>query len=103
MFGAEPVTDLATALAAARHLAAQYESVVVTAGAHGLAAWTSEDAQITLPARKVKVASTHGAGDCFTGTLAAALAAGMTIEDACRDASEAAASHVEGSPTKSAA
>lgn len=96
MLGAEPVTDLPSALAAARHLAARFEGVVVTAGAAGLAAWTAEDAQIVVPARKVKVASTHGAGDCFTGTLAAALARGDALEEACKIASDAAAAHVGG-------
>ncbi len=96
MFGAGEVGDLASALAAARHLAAQYDSVVVTAGAEGLAAWTLDDVQITLPARKVRVSSTHGAGDCFTGTLAAALAMGQDLAVACARASEAAALHVAG-------
>jgi len=103
MFGTDPVTDLPSALAAARHLAAQYDSVIVTAGAQGLAAWTLEDAQITLPARKVRVSSTHGAGDCFTGTLAAALASGHSLEAACRTAADAAAAHVSGPSTDSAA
>lgn len=103
MFGSGPVCDLSTALAAAQHLAAQYDSVVVTAGGHGLAAWTAEDTQITLPARKVKVASTHGAGDCFTGTLAAALAVGEHLGDACRIAAAAAAIHVEGGTDRNAA
>lgn len=94
MFGADPVEDLASALSAARHLAARYDSVVVTAGAKGLAVWTMEDEQITLPAKPVKVVSSHGAGDCFTGALAAALAAGETLADACRIASDAAAAHV---------
>jgi ribokinase len=89
------VSDLTSALTAANHLAAQYESVVVTAGGHGLAAWAADDLRITLPARKVRVSSTHGAGDCFTGTLAAALAQGATLSDACKIASDAAASHVE--------
>ncbi len=52
MFGAEPVSDLTSALAAATHLAAQYESVVVTAGGHGLAAWTADDLKIILPAQR---------------------------------------------------
>lgn len=96
MFGTDPVIDLASALVAARQLAAHYANVVVTAGAHGLAAWTAEGAQITLPARKVRVSSTHGAGDCFTGTLAASLASGQSLAEACAAASDAAASHVEG-------
>lgn len=96
MSGSEPVTDLASSLSAARHLAARYDSVVVTAGAQGLAAWTAGAAQITLPARKVRVSSTHGAGDCFVGTLAAALAGGAALEAACQRASDAAAVHVAG-------
>ncbi|NBE07347.1 PfkB family carbohydrate kinase [Paragemmobacter ruber] len=96
MFGADPVTDLASARAAAGHLAARFGSVVVTAGAAGLAACTAGGARITLPARKVTVASTHGAGDCFTGTLAAAMATGHDLESACQQASDAAARHVAG-------
>ncbi len=96
MFGAEPVTDLATALSAARLLGVRYHSVIVTAGARGLAVWSQDGTRLALPARNVRVASTHGAGDCFTGTLAAALAMGRTLEEACRIASDAAASHVEG-------
>lgn len=99
MYGAEPVTDLATALSAARHLAAENACVIVTAGAHGLAACTLDGPPFTLPARKVDVSTTHGAGDCFTGTLAAAIAAGRTIADACALASDAAAAHVEGRTT----
>lgn len=96
MYGTPPVVDLTTALAAARTLAAQYGDVVVTAGAHGLALRTRDGAEATLRARKVTVASTHGAGDCFTGTLAATLAAGHGLDLACRRASDAAATHVEG-------
>lgn len=94
MFGAGRVDDLASALQAARHLASHYDSVVVTAGGKGLAVWTLEDAQITIAARKVAVVSSHGAGDCFTGALAAALARGKALPLACETASEAAALHV---------
>lgn len=94
MFGTQAVTDLPSALEAAGYLASRFESVVVTAGAAGLAAWTAEDARIVIPATKVEVASTHGAGDCFTGTLAAAIATGEGLEAACRRASEAASRHV---------
>lgn len=94
MMGSAPVTDLAGALEAARDLAAGFDSVIVTAGAQGLAAWTAEDDRITLPARKVAVVSSHGAGDAFTGSLAAALARGRTLAEAAAVASEAAAAHV---------
>jgi ribokinase len=102
MSGTEPVKDLPSALAAANHLAAQYKSVVVTAGAKGLAACAAEDAPFTLPAQKVTVASTHGAGDCFTGALAAALAQGEPLASACRSASNAAARHVSGTAATAA-
>lgn len=96
MSGAAPVTDLASALAAARHLATRHPAVVVTAGSHGLALATRDGAQTTLTVPKVTVTSTHGAGDCFTGTLAAALALGHPLETACRTAARAATTHVSG-------
>lgn len=96
MMGADTVGDLDAALAAAQRLGAHFANVVVTAGAAGLAASESGGRQFTVAARQVKVASTHGAGDCFTGTLAAALSQGETLEAACRAASDAAARHVAG-------
>lgn len=103
MFGSDAVDDLPSALAAAQHLAAQYESVVVTAGSKGLAAWADDDKQIIIPAREVRVASSHGAGDCFTGTLAAALSQGRFLQEACERASDAAAAHVAGQALRDAA
>ncbi len=96
MSGAAPVTDLASAVAAATTLAGAYRNVVVTAGAQGLALCTAGGGPVAIPARKVAVVSTHGAGDCFTGTLAAGLALGQSLVDACHAASDAAALHVSG-------
>jgi ribokinase len=96
MSGAAPVTDLPSALAAAGHLAARYPRVVVTAGSHGLALATRDGVRSTVKVPKVTVTSTHGAGDCFTGTLAAALALGQALERACRTAADAATAHVSG-------
>lgn len=96
MMGTPPVTDLATAAHAARELAAQFDSVIVTAGSAGLAVWTHLDERFTIPAQNVVVASTHGAGDMFVGTLGAHLAKGDGFETACRAASIAAALHVAG-------
>lgn len=93
MMGAGAVSDLPSAAAAAQRLAARFGAVVVTAGGKGLAAQAAEHG-FTLPAERVQVVSTHGAGDCFTGTLAAALARGAGLEEACRAASAAAARHV---------
>jgi ribokinase len=93
--GAEPVADLAGAAAAATRLAGMAPFVVVTAGAAGLAA--SDKGRIfTLPAERVTVIGTHGAGDAFCGTLAAAVARGLPLEPACLLARRAAADHVAG-------
>jgi ribokinase len=93
MFGAAPVTDLETASKAATTLASRFAAVVVTAGGAGLA-WAGKDGFGQLAAEKVTVVSTHGAGDCFTGTLGAALAEGQDLATACKRASTAAARHV---------
>lgn len=96
MMGTSPVCCLHGAADAAAKLADQFEAVIVTAGKDGLAAWSAQDEVLQLPAEKVKVVSSHGAGDAFIGTLAAVLAAGQGLEAACRAASIAAARHVAG-------
>lgn len=96
MMGSAPVTDLETATSAAETLAARFSAVVVTAGAAGLAAWSALDEAFSVPAEAVTVQSSHGAGDAFTGTLAARLAQGASLQAACNAASKAAARHVAG-------
>ena len=96
MMGTASVTDLASATLAAETLAARFSAVVVTAGGAGLAAWSALDEAFCVPPESVAVISSHGAGDAFTGTLAAALAQGATLQTACQVASKAAAQHVSG-------
>ena len=79
--------DMAAALAA---LHAPSRDVVLTRGGAGLMLMTRDGRRIDIPALPVKLISSHGAGDCFCGALAARLAAGDGIEDACRFATEAA-------------
>lgn len=95
MMGAGAVQDLASAGAAAAVLARRFPAVVVTAGGQGLAARAGDEA-FALPAERVAVVGTHGAGDCFTGTLAAHLARGQGLASACQAASRAAARLVAG-------
>lgn len=64
--------------------------VVMTLGEAGLAAATNRGTW-QLPARKVAVVDTTGAGDCFTGVLAAALDRGLALEAALHRANTAAA------------
>ena len=94
MMGTAAVIDLASAAIAAETLAASFAAVVVTAGAAGLAAWSALDEAFYVPAESVEVISSHGAGDAFTGTLAATLAQGLTLEKSCQIASKAAAARV---------
>ena len=63
--------------------------VVVTLGEHGLEAASAAGA-VSLPAHPVAVVDTTGAGDCFTGVLAAALDRGMALPDALTRANVAA-------------
>jgi ribokinase len=55
---------------------------------------------VELDAVPVKAVSTHGAGDCFLGTLASRLADGDAVIDACRFANEAAGIFVSTAVTK---
>ena len=97
MMGAGHVSCLDSASDAAKKLGAQFDCVVVTAGAEGLAAWGGGNGGLKLPAKKVSVVSSHGAGDAFVGALAAELARGSDLEQAGKAASDAAAMHVAGS------
>lgn len=79
---------------AARILQRQVGAVVVTLGAHG--ALVVDDAgPRTVPGIPAEAVDTTGAGDTFTGVLAAALAAGASLDDGCARAVVAGALAVE--------
>jgi len=67
--------------------------VIVTRGAEG-ADWISAENQFHMPAPRVTPVDTTGAGDCFAGSIAAAIDQGMTPEQALRYASAASALQV---------
>ena len=73
------------------------KAVVVTLGAEGLVC-ASGRAPVRLPAPAVEVVSTHGAGDAFTGALAAELGRGAALSDALAFAQAAAALTVSTHP-----
>lgn len=70
------------------------ETVVITRGAEG-AEWVARGTpRIRTPAFAVEPVDTTGAGDCFAGTLAAALERGLDPGAAMREAAAAAALQV---------
>lgn len=83
-------------------------SVLVTLGAAGCRLYQSGQAPVDLVGRAMPVADTIGAGDTFTGTLAAALARGEPLPAAMQWANAAAAlsvtrhGAVTGMPTRAA-
>lgn len=89
--GSPEITDLAAASAAARILHEKFPTVIVTAGGDGVAFAGENGLEGAVPAIKVKLISTHGAGDEFIGTLAAALLNSASMTDAISQANEAAA------------
>lgn len=89
--GVPVVETLSGALEAARILARVYPAAVVTAGGAGVAYVTAEGEELAIEGVKVKVESTHGAGDEFIGVLAAEIASGAVMEGALRKANNAAA------------
>ncbi len=68
-------------------------NIVVTCGARG-ACWVSANGTRWFPARKVKVVDTVGAGDCFSGVLAAGLTRGLLPAIAIQEAVQAATLNV---------
>jgi ribokinase len=88
------VIDRASAIAALPALGSAKRAVVVTLGGQGLVVGSKPGEIIELEALPVKVTSTHGAGDCFVGVLAAQLARGVTLSEACRAANASAAAFV---------
>ena len=80
----------AEAAARAAGLASDARSVVVTLGASGAVA-DGPAGGLVVAGSQVDAVDTTGAGDCFLGVLAAALAGGSPVPDAVRRANRAAA------------
>ena len=83
--------------AADRLLQRGVQAVLVTRGREGCRLYTSASRPPReLPGHRVQVVDTIGAGDTFTGTLAAALAVGHSLPSAMTRANAAAALSVQG-------
>ncbi len=85
-----------TEAAANALLARGPRAVLATLGARGCALFRRDAPALWLPGHAMRVADTIGAGDTFTGALAAALARGEGLADAARWANGAAALSVTG-------
>lgn len=86
----DPFDPASIADAAGKVAALDVQTVVVTLGAHGTQV-IGPDGNHFVAATKVTPLDTTGAGDCFCGVLADSLARGLTVIDAVRRASAAAA------------
>jgi ribokinase len=92
MLAGTPVVDnLAGAMRAAEILLKRSRAVIVTAGGEGCAYADNQNRRLSLPAQKVAVASTHGAGDEFIGAFVAELCRNSGIDAALNAANTAAA------------
>ena len=96
MMTGQPVNGKATALKVLSSLARKNKEVIITLGGLGLVFQTRDGLSLFVEPHKVTVRSTHGAGDCFIGVLAQALANGAELADACNKANLKAASFVAG-------
>jgi ribokinase len=85
-------------LAALTKLRDLQRAAIVTLGSDGLVVASGEGDPRWVAPHVVKAVSTHGAGDCFVGTLAANLARGRDLFEASIVANDAAAAHVAGVP-----
>lgn len=88
------VDGRASARAALPLLRQEAGAVIVTLGGEGLVVADADGSFSEILPVLVHVTSTHGAGDCFVGTLAAQLANGFTLAEACRFANGKAAAFV---------
>jgi ribokinase len=90
----KPVPDRATARAILEAMKPSAAAVVITLGGDGLVVADGSGEVSEIAPIPVHVTSTHGAGDCFVGVLAAELASGKTLLHACRLANQTAAAFV---------
>jgi ribokinase len=88
------VETVAQAERAAAALSRGLRDVVVTLGRDGVVVRTGQTGSMHIAAIPVPVVSSHGAGDCFCGALAAKLAEGAALAAACDVANTAAARFV---------
>lgn len=93
MFGTR-IKDRATARMALSKQARHLHAMIITLGGDGLVVADRQAAIAEFAPLSVEVISTHGAGDCFAGALAAQLALGNSLFESCNIANQSAAAFV---------
>ena len=83
LVGIHPTTSPEAAEAASRLLARGAPTAIVKMGAHGVF-FRNSDSEGFVPPFPVRAVNSVGAGDCFNGGLAVALARGDSLPDAVR-------------------
>ena len=94
MLSGDPVRNPTDAASAVSKIGARIRNVIVTLGGEGLILQSADGTTSALSAKPVKVVSSHGAGDCFVGALAAKVATGASLSESAGFANAAAAKHV---------
>jgi ribokinase len=84
------VESIDAASSAISNLGNAHSAMIITLGRLGCVVKPLGGKAVHLAARSVQAVSTHGAGDCFAGALAARLAAGADLVEAARFATVAA-------------
>ena len=96
MMSGVTVNDKNSALNALPKFARTGQDVIITLGGLGLVFQTKAKTTHFIEPHKIIVKSTHGAGDCFIGVLANALAHNADLSAACTKANQSAAKFVSG-------
>ena len=92
--GGAPAEAMDAIAPARRLISREDQTIIVTLGAAGVLAVTPAN-HVLVPGRRASVVDTTGAGDCFCGVLAAALAQGCSLTEALALANQAAAVSTE--------
>jgi ribokinase len=90
------INDVSGAVSAIALLANGKRDTIITMGNKGLVYMHGRDPAEVVKPVAVTTLSSHGAGDCFVGYLAATLARGNSLRDSVNRANRAAAAHVAG-------
>ena len=90
------VASMSEARQAALELQSNFPISIVTVGELGAAVASAQTGVFEVKAHPVRVQSTHGAGDVFTGAFCAELLSGTELRQAVSNAAKWAESHISG-------